>query len=240
MKNIVIIPVYKEKMVESERVSLVQCCKTLNRHDFFLVCPVGLNIRIYSDIFADLHVNYKIERFDGQYFRSVRDYNLLMLKTDFYSRFGAYGYMLIYQLDSYVFRDELDQWCEKGYDYIGAPWVDRFSFFRAKANLLKPGCNGGFSLRKIPSFIKVLSVDSDYGKVLNDYFRSGKNEDGFFSSYAMKIDPAFKVASPEVALHFAFERSPERLYEMTNSRLPFGCHAWTKYNPRFWKKFIAK
>ena len=31
--------------------------------------------------------------------------------------------MLIYQLDAYVFKDELLNWANKGYDYIGAPWL---------------------------------------------------------------------------------------------------------------------
>ena len=28
--------------------------------------------------------------------------------------------MLIYQLDCYLFEDKIDEWCNKGYDYIGA------------------------------------------------------------------------------------------------------------------------
>lgn len=44
-----------------------------------------------------------------------------MLEADFYRRFGKYKYMLIYQLDAFVFSDKLLDFCEMGYDYIGAP-----------------------------------------------------------------------------------------------------------------------
>ena len=40
-------------------------------------------------------------------------------------------------------RDELLDWCNKNYDYIGAPWVKK-----ERDNILLKTGNGGFSLRK--------------------------------------------------------------------------------------------
>jgi hypothetical protein len=240
MKSIVVIPVYREKLTELEKASLIQVHKILNKHDFALVCPTDLDAREYEKLLNGFGIKYRIERFDGKYFKSTKTYNLLMLDVNFYKRFAAYDYVLIYQLDSYVFRDELDYWCEQGYDFIGAPW-NRFDLLRNKLHILKPGVNGGFSLRKIPSFIKVLEATDSGGtakKIMRDFIKSGKNEDGFFSWCAVKIDPAFKMAPLSVAAHFSFERKPEKLFKMTNGELPFGCHAWARYNPRFWKKFI--
>lgn len=48
----------------------------------------------------------------------------------------------------------------------------------------------------------------------------------------------FNPAPPEVAMKFSFEVHPEVLYELNDKQLPFGCHAYLKYNPEFWKKFI--
>lgn len=43
---------------------------------------------------------------------------------------------------------------------------------------------------------------------------------------------------PKEALEFAFERFPSEMYKITG-KLPFGCHAWEKYEyESFWKKFI--
>jgi hypothetical protein len=239
MKISVIIPLYKEKLTDFERVSLVQCCKILNKYDFSLICPSDLNIGEYTGILDSYNINYKTQEFDKSFFESTKTYNLLMLSADFYKRFSAYDFILIYQLDAYVFRDELDYWCEQGYDFIGAPW-NRFDFLRNKLKLLDAGVNGGFSLRKIPSFIEVLELGGvGKGKeIMNKFIKGGRNEDGFFSVQAKMIDPAFKVAPLKMAMNFSFEQKPEKLYEMTNHKLPFGCHAWAKYNPQFWKRFI--
>jgi hypothetical protein len=90
----------------------------------------------------------------------VFGYNALLLLKNFYGRFIKYNYMLIYQLDAYVFRDELEYWCSQNYDFIGAPWItpqiitgdpvfgNRFGVVVG---------NGGFSLRKIDAFIRLYS-----------------------------------------------------------------------------------
>ena len=73
-----------------------------------------------------------------------------MLSRNFYKRFYSYDYMLIYQLDAYVFKDELEYWCKKGYDYIGAPWL-KLNKLKTMHEFADPPAvgNGGFSLRNI-------------------------------------------------------------------------------------------
>lgn len=42
----------------------------------------------------------------------------------------------------------------------------------------------------------------------------------------------------EEASHFAFEKHPSFLFSQ-NGQLPFGCHAWRKYEyDEFWGKYI--
>ena len=64
------------------------------------------------------------------------------------------------------------------------------------------------------------------------------NEDEFWSFIAPRYFKDFKVADFECAMYFSFETQPRRLYKTTNNKLPFGCHAWQKYDPEFWKEFI--
>jgi hypothetical protein len=64
------------------------------------------------------------------------------------------------------------------------------------------------------------------------------NEDMFWSKKAMLIDANFKPAPVKEEIDFAFEKFPSQLFEMNAQKLPFGCHAWEKYEPEFWKKFI--
>jgi hypothetical protein len=63
--------------------------------------------------------------------------------------------MLIYHLDAYVFRDELEYWCKKDYDYIGAPWIslDNSKTMPVFNEPLAVG-NGGFSLRNITKILE--------------------------------------------------------------------------------------
>jgi hypothetical protein len=47
-----------------------------------------------------------------------------------------------------------------------------------------------------------------------------------------------KLPNWKEGLSFAFEKNPQISYSLLEDSLPFGCHAWEKYNPSFWQKFI--
>jgi hypothetical protein len=174
--------------------------------------------------------------------------------------------MLIYQLDAYVFKDELEYWCNKDYDYIGAPWAYKNGSGKIE---LRTG-NGGFSLRKISSHINLFKKRKIVGsrkELINELWNKGKlnfskiytsvpklfgfgnnskyfikqfkeNEDYFWTLYAPQIDSNFKVAPPKEAMKFGFELEPRYLYNLNQKKLPFGCHAWEKHEPNFWKNHI--
>jgi hypothetical protein len=58
-------------------------------------------------------------------------------------------------------------------------------------------------------------------------------EDLFWSFIAPRLHPAFSVAPPEIAIDFAWELYPREHYEQFG-QLPFGCHAWQRYDRAFW------
>lgn len=148
---------YKETPDKYETISLVRCVEVLHEYDFCLFGPDGLNISEYENILAGMSKTFRYEAFDKSYFSSQRGYNRLMLTADFYKRFSSYEYMLIYQLDAYVFSNQMEKWCQSGYDYIGAP------FFKLNKKIdWKNAGNGGFSLRKIDSFIKLFDIKVKY------------------------------------------------------------------------------
>lgn len=64
------------------------------------------------------------------------------------------------------------------------------------------------------------------------------NEDYFFAWIYPSLFKDFRAATSQEAIPFAFECQPEKLYIMNGKNLPFGCHAWQKYSPKFWQKFI--
>jgi len=193
-------------------------------------------------------------------------YNKLKMSRFFYKLFSEFDFLLTYELDAFIFKDDLQYWCSKGYDYIGAPWFEGLDNPVANAKLIGVG-NSGFSLRNIDSVQSVLESifyknPKNYNtgrreslkahmklpyqwlrnKLGENYTvqKSGLYEDRFFSEVVPLFVKNFKIASAEDALKFSFEVNPARLYEMNAKQLPTGCHAWWRYDLEFWRPFIME
>ena len=148
MNAVITIPCYREEMSREEKASLIQCGKVFGgKYDVVFFVPESLECSAYLEILP----HARLERFNDKYFASVSTYSWLLLTPEFYRRFETYEYMLIYQLDAWAFRDELEFWCQKGYDYIGAPFVQTYG----NVEQVVVG-NGGFSLRRISAMLRVL------------------------------------------------------------------------------------
>lgn len=149
----IVIPIYKDSLTYCEILSVFQCIKVLGEYSIFFICAEDLDLAFYKENFSQID---RFSFFETKYFESVEGYNQLMLNPSFYKTFGGYKYMLVYQTDCYVFRDELLVWAQKKYDYIGGLWFDDFvKNPEHGAQLCYPG-NGGFSLRKIETMIQIL------------------------------------------------------------------------------------
>lgn len=264
----IIIPIYKSELSDSERISLEQCCRILGKYEISLVCPENLSIIQYTKFFEKYQVSYSCFYFKKKYFQGIEGYNELLLSIDFYSTFKEFTYILIYQLDAFVFKDELEYWCSKGYDYIGAPWFKRLWRFKYSKNIRAIG-NGGFSLRNVQACINVLNHKGafkpiryifsfhnsvllklkkmplkrwKYLKVENsvNFFTNinMRTEDQFWSLDTQNSNVNFSVAPIDEGIKFAFEYNPSYLYQLNHNTLPFGCHAWNRYEPDFWLRFI--
>lgn len=237
------IPCYRPVLDPDERLSARQCRAVLGRHALKVVAPVGLDL---PGPLADL----PCERFSAEAFADIGAYNRLLLGPEFYGRFASYEYLLIHQLDAYVFRDELDEWCGKKWDYVGAPWPDdeflqKRKWRSAFPRHLRPptlarwirGCdfrvgNGGFSLRRIPAFLAVLDRQPAAARAWP------ANEDVFWSLAAPVYDRKFRIPPEREAMRFAVEREPARYLARLAGRLPFGCHAWRKRGFEVWKPHL--
>ncbi len=227
----VIVPVYAEVPDANEQLALTHNLSVLKNREVIFVHPAGLNTSYYRKVYSSA----SFESFEARFFDGIMGYNELMLSEEFYKRFVAYDYLLILQLDAWVFEDSLDYWIEQGYDYVGAPdymykthpssWHTRL-FGR---HLM----NGGLSLRKTAGMLKAL-------KLYNILYRKGYRglEDSYFSAhYARFLPVQFLLRLPDysTALTFAFEKSPSAEFAVNGNKMPFGCHAYLKFEPDFWK-----
>lgn len=237
MKTVaVVIPIYKTTLQAEEEMSLRQCIKVLAAHPILFVAPETLDTSFLSPFIGNINVI----RFPDEYFKSTKTYNQLLVSVSFYKAFTAFDFILIYQLDAYVFKDELLAWCEKEYDYIGAPKLKKQHWENPENVTLsyfdKIIYNGGLSLRRIKPIIRLLRLYHFF------YPAWPANEDSLFSFGERRIYPfRFMLRLPhwKEAMRFAVEKNPQIAMKLLEDELPFGCHAWEKYNPNFWKKYIA-
>ncbi len=230
---VIITPVYKANLTENEAKTIAQGCKILSRYRRVLLCPKSLDVSAYVAIDADL----EIMRFDDEHFHNIKAYNQLMMSPALYRHFLNYKFMLVYQTDAWVFRDELIDWCSMDYDYIGAPWVtipasNKKTIFNLSSLLLNKVGNGGFCIRNVAKHYYSALIFRPLSWIFP------KNEDFFWCYFMPKINPFYRVPTAEKALLFAFELEPAKCFEKTKQQLPFGCHAWEKYEPEFWEKYI--
>jgi hypothetical protein len=256
---VVLIFTHRAEPDEYERLSFQQCYKVLGKHSIRLVCPRGMDISRYREMAPGVVPDF----IDPKWFRSLRAYNLLKVLPWLYRRYSGYEFMLTYELDAWVFRDELLEWCDQGWDYIGAPWFHGSYDCQEDSPVAGVG-NSGFSLRKIGTMQKTLQVISrarfirlgkDFCKrrtslaaairkalspalLLRPLRGWVKAEDLFWGHIATQKMPGFRVAPYEVAREFSFEANARRLYAECGQRLPFGAHKWSQLQPDFWKDVI--
>ena len=251
----VIVPIYSAEFTANEKKNLINNLQILNDRQFIIIKPQSLKIDL-NDFLPGFtkQKNIEVSDFDDNYFASVDGYNKLLLSKMFYQRFIQYKYILICQLDAFIFKNDLHKWVKKDYDYIGAPWTDEeeAAFLKMTRSgrigiALKTAAylnkiffgkqdyrigNGGLSLRNVKKSISVLGILSAYAKKWKE------NEDIFWAVLVPQALYFFKIPNMKDALGFAFETEPEELYNLNNNRLPFGCHAYEKYSPDFWSQFI--
>lgn len=285
-RSAVVIPVYKpfNDLTATELLSLKSTCKYLHQYPHVLVGPENFQWNEYLSFFHSFKVRVITLSFDGFFFNNIEGYNRLLISSIFYKKFKSFKYILVFQLDAYVFSDELQLWCDKGYDYIGAPWFEGYDI--VKSNKIIGVGNGGFSLRNVKDSIKLLKklrllealepyknfnwkgIVPRLNSIIRRVYGAKKRpcdfernfnlyEDIFWCKAAplrlnsfscnsailqlmatIFLKDTFKIAPIEDAVKFSFETNPREMFKMNNEQLPFGCHAWEKYDPEFWKKFI--
>ncbi|ULA69273.1 MAG: hypothetical protein LZF62_420013 [Nitrospira sp.] len=266
-KVAVVVPMHnRSTLTVDEEISFRHLTHYLGSYDKYLVVPDSLQVSLPG---------CALKRFGMEYFGSAIANTRLLLSEHFYRSFSEYQYILIYHLDALVFSDQLTAWCDAGLDYIGPPWIPCADSPWVKESRVG---NGGLSLRRIDSFLKVFQsnvywMDPEgywkekyagmpaYLRWLNTPKRlmkrlprfnsvrlemsqwhlrpdGTKNEDHFWSDRAKHYVPDFKVASVEDGLRFAFEVAPRLCYDMNHGQLPFGCHAWPRYDRGFWEPHL--
>ena len=268
LKQVAVVVAHSNRphITEAEEQSLKHLHHFLAPYDKYLIIPESLDFSLPG---------LDNVRFSDRYFGSVDAHRSLLFSTEYYQAFSSYEFVLSYHLDALVFSDELQYWCDTGYDFIGPPWIShKDAPYYGNSDYEGKVGNGGFSLKRVSSFLKILesgafAVDPDeywrthfanrslarrmlnwpkklkmrshrYNNVRWELDNWNRNEDLFVADRARHYYPDFTIAPVDVALRFGFESVPRYCYELTSRKLPFGCHAWERYDPEFWHPFLLK
>nr|WP_276373734.1 DUF5672 family protein [Chryseolinea sp. H1M3-3] len=234
------------------------------KYDIYLVVPNGFDCSYYNRFDG-----VEVRQFPLHFFEGLKGYNALLLSSMFFKEFLLYKYMLIYQLDCFVFRDELTKWCSMNFDYIGAPWLEvswlyeshkiiSKNLLKKRSALIKPLVrlkwklkglnnpenfrvgNGGLSLRNVKSSYKATK------KYKKEILTWAFSEDFFYSFFLPLSGDTFVIPSAEQALYFSFDTNPNLCYKRTQFVLPFGCHGWCRTddpytnNLEFWLPIVKQ
>ena len=265
-RPVVVIPIYKSAQSTVETLSIERAVQTLARHAICFVGPRHLLSHL-TELSQRYHHGEQISvcTFDDRYFAGIKGYNALMRSRRFYAAFSGFSHILIAQTDTLVLRDELNAWCAQDYAYIGAPWFVGGSQPQQPLEFMGVG-NGGFSLRRVADFLRVLDgmhripnfiksrqrVPTAWARLVRRLkhewvlaynrapFFPSSNEDFFWGILVPAACPFFRVPGLAAASRFAFEVEPRHLYALNGGQLPFGCHAWERYDRAFWLQVLPE
>ena len=230
-KVAVVIPIYKEELDDLEKISLAQVRKVLKNYPRIFIAPDGKN-------FSYLEPGEILFQFPPQHFQSVKTYSQILLQPFFYEPFLVFDYMLIYQLDAFIFYDALENFCRLGYDYIGAAWPRYVWIGPMPAGKTPRVGNGGFSLRRVAACHRLLIEASRWSNWTDNL--ANMSEDAFFAMCGIIKGTDFNVAPVEVADCFSMDYYPDRHIKKLGGELPFGCHDWTEYGADFYVELFAQ
>ena len=244
----VVIPIHERIFRKVDQDLLARSTAVFSNRDIYFVAP--LRLRRYAEKLQEEHKAIMTKCFDDSYFKSVKQYSRLLTSKVFYQSLSQYSHICICQLDVLSIRDNLDFWMTQPWDFIGAPMFEGYGKTRSRVFL--PTLNGGFSLRKVDSALRVLEeVKFRYSKLADLYtmesnfflksvrvLRDGlifnydhprlrpiMPEDLFWTYITPRNHEWFKIPDPDTARLFAFDKHPKWLFELNGERLPQAIHA---------------
>jgi len=244
----ILIPVWKRFLNAAEVRSFAQCKLILGGnedYEIILFGPERLDEKYYQEIWKryccfgidDGKIpQLRIVKFQDRCFESRLSYSHLLSSKEFYRNFTDFKYILIYQLDAWVFSDELGKWCDDGYDLVGAPWCHLCRLGNdgdcSKYHSSQFVGNGGLSLRNVESFIDKLPYETFDEAMYNESI----SEDIYVSMIREFLRPSCMEACK-----FSVETNAKKLIDEVNGgKLPFGFHGLQVYDGELFEKLCGE
>ena len=248
-----------------EQISLRHAAYYLGRYDKYMIAPRGVPVdfsgfgvkRFPGKFFGSAAAHARLVT-SPRFYESFADYRYIFM-------YHLDSLILSDQLEEWCRRD-FDYIGPPWIKCPDSPWVEKervgnsgFALMKVASFLkvldstrptMQPDEYWHEHYATKPKLIQYLNLPKKYLKRL-PFFNSsrwhmyrwlqGRTEaDIFWSDEAIRYYPEFKIADVATGLRFAFEVSPRICFERNHRQLPFGCHAWTRYDRSFWEPHLLK
>ena len=267
-KVVIVIPIYKQVPSNNEVLSLKRCALVFPSTPILIIHPIGLDLSKYDEIFSKENIckenfdatffkntdTYNRLLLDKRFYHRLKDFeNLLIYQPDAYvfennleywtgKKYDYIGAPLIKNINNGV-PDFIPFGGNGGFSLRNIPaCIKTLSAFKIMESpneciVYFKKFHSGFNLwLRFPlMLLRMLGYRNNSKYYIRNF---DANEDVFWSLKAGLIDKNFKVATATEEIPFAFEKQPALLFKMNGNKLPFGCHAWEKHEPEFWKNHI--
>lgn len=244
-KFCIVIPVYTVELTIIDVIGLSRLQKVVGHKNYptIFVCPKGLDLSNYRKIYP----NFDVIEFPKKWFKGIYEYSQLCMQYNFYDKFSDYEYMFMYQLDSYIWEDRIEEVCNMGYDYIGGPVFSKLSnwdLIDKTTGIYSPKVgNGGCGWRKIETFKDICDPNGEFRQTYNitdEYLKNIYIEDKYFSN---DIEKLYDMKKPSIdkTLKIVWDMSVPEIWDSIgeNKFFPMCAHGIYKYPP-FWKDKIEE
>jgi hypothetical protein len=149
---VVVVIVHRPDPSPAEQASLQQLRLVLGQRPILLLHPCGMTLETYRRLAPEIG----FQAVDPRHLASYQAFARFKHSLPLYWSLRRYRFILFYELDAWIFRDDLDQWIASGYDNIGAPWFEGWYPAPGEPLRLQGAGNGGFCLRRTSACLRVL------------------------------------------------------------------------------------
>jgi hypothetical protein len=262
----IVVPIYKDRLSPEESISFNHVTRFLGEYEKYVIAPKHLKVQFpgfYTKLFDD-HAftsvgSYSKLLLSQQFYEAFEDYKYILIyqldclifsdeliewcKADYdyigapwfksktepskgFSRVGNGG-LSLRNVDAFLRVLNAKRYSEDCVSYL--------------KDLLASDLDDLYALSPLKRFIKKLRVFRDVRRGVRWYTHHYTlNEDHFWTDRAKLFYPGFNIAPVDIALRFSFERFPRYCFLQNNFQLPFGCHAWTRWDREFWEPYLLR
>jgi hypothetical protein len=254
------------ELTPDEQISFRHLLHFLGRYDKYLVVPKGLKLsysgferkRFDDKFFGSIQAHRRL-LFSPQFFKSFRDYKYILIyhpdalvfsdQLEFWCQldFDYIGAPWVKHKDApYSGHTAYEGKVGNG----GFALMKVESFLRilySRVYYIQPSLYWRWSCGQKPFYARLWNVPKWLLKhfiFLNgarwELQKFNSNDDNFWANRGPHYYPQFKIPPIKTALRFAFECVPRYCFQLNNYTLPFGCHAWARYDRQFWEPYLLK